>query len=98
MQNTSELLTAGELSVRLNLPVQTIYSLTRQEAIPAYRFGRTVRYDVAEVLASGRGAIPTDRPRQPGDRRPNTGQRQVSKLRAAQLRGAAARRERAVTR
>jgi excisionase family DNA binding protein len=48
MQNPSELLTAGELtagelSVRLNLPLQTIYALTRQVAIPGYRFGRAVQ-------------------------------------------------------
>jgi excisionase family DNA binding protein len=95
MQNPSELLTAGELSVQLNLPLQTIYALTRQEAIPAYRFGRAVRYDLAEVLTSARGAVAPERSRQAADSRPNTGPRQVSKLRAAQLRGAAQRRDRA---
>ncbi len=96
MQNPSELLTAGQLSVKLSLPLQTIYALTRQEAIPAYRFGRAVRYDLAEVLTSARAASATERPRQPADSRPSTGPgREVSKLRAAQLRGAAQRRERA---
>jgi excisionase family DNA binding protein len=43
MRNTSELLTAGELSVRLNLRLQTIYSLTRQQTIPGYRLGRAAQ-------------------------------------------------------
>lgn len=95
MQNTVELLTAAELSVELKLPLQTIYSLTRQGVIPAYRFGRAIRYDLSEVRVSGRGTGETEQPAAPANGRPSSGPRQVSKLRAAQLRGAAQRRERA---
>jgi len=39
------LLTAKELALTLNLPLQRIYELTRRHAIPAVRLFRQYRYD-----------------------------------------------------
>ncbi len=39
------LLTAREVSVALNLPLQRVYELTRRNAIPAVRLFRQYRYD-----------------------------------------------------
>lgn len=39
------LLTAREVSLRLNLPLQRVYELTRRKAIPAVRVFHQYRYD-----------------------------------------------------
>lgn len=95
MQNQKELLTAGQLSAELKIPLQTIYTLTRQDTLPHYRFGRSVRYDLTEVLDASRGSTPGGSQQDvPASRRP-TGSRPTSSLRAAELRGRAQRLERA---
>jgi len=43
------LITAKELAVALNLPLQRVYELTRRHAIPAVRLFRQYRYD-ADVI------------------------------------------------
>ena len=41
-----QLLTARELSVRLNIPLARLYELTRRKAIPVVRLGqRQLRFD-----------------------------------------------------
>ena len=49
---TQELLTAEELAAKLKVPVSWVYEQSRQENIPTHRFGRYVRFDVKEVIAS----------------------------------------------
>jgi len=46
------LMTAQELSESLNLSVRWIYYATRNNMIPFWRFGRQVRFNLEEVLAS----------------------------------------------
>lgn len=43
------LLTASEVSVMLNLPLQRIYDLTRRGAIPAVQIFRQYRYNPAAL-------------------------------------------------
>lgn len=94
MQNHKELITAGELSVELRLPLQTIYALTRQDAIPHYRFGRSVRYDLSEVYARATETTTSGTTRTAtAASRPVTS-RPVSRLREAQRRGNEVRRAR----
>lgn len=45
------LLTAKEVSIKLNIPLQRVYELTRRKAIPAVRVFRQYRYD-PEALAA----------------------------------------------
>ena len=94
MQNPDELLTASELSLRLRMPLQTIYSLTRQGAIPHYRFGRSVRYCPSEVFEAQRNSTPTAAAQRSAPSGRPAGDRPGSRLREAQRRGAAARRGR----
>ncbi len=44
-----ELLTIKELSERINVKESTLYSWANICSIPCYRFGRLLRFDIAEV-------------------------------------------------
>ncbi len=46
------MISADELAAVLNLTVDSVYRLVRRGDIPAYRIGRTVRFDVAQVMAA----------------------------------------------
>jgi excisionase family DNA binding protein len=67
---TERLLTARELGKVLGLKPGTILDRWERKELPGYKFGRAVRFDLDEVLASGRRldaggeapATPTERP------------------------------------
>jgi len=48
----AELLTAEKLAERLKVPLSWVYEQSRQGNIPTHRFGRYIRFDLPEVLAS----------------------------------------------
>ncbi len=53
------LLTIDQLAESLNLSAKTVYRLTKDQGLPAIRFGRSVRYrlpDVENWLKSGAGS------------------------------------------
>jgi excisionase family DNA binding protein len=51
---TDRLLTAKELADFLGLKPGTILDKWERGELPGYRFGRAVRFDLEEVLATGR--------------------------------------------
>ncbi len=67
---SERLLTARELGEVLGLKPGTILDRWERGELPGYKFGRAVRFDVDEVLATGRrpgaggevSATPTERP------------------------------------
>jgi len=48
--------TAAELSAAIKLSTSAIYEAVALGKIPHYRLGRSIRFDLAEVLAALRGA------------------------------------------
>jgi excisionase family DNA binding protein len=56
------LLTAKEVSINLNLPLQRVYELTRRREIPAVRVFRQYRYDPAALVewANSGGVVEHD--------------------------------------
>lgn len=64
---SERLLTARELGEYLGLAPATILDKWERGELPAYKFGRAVRFDLKEVLASGRpdggGETPVTPPR-----------------------------------
>ena len=61
------LLTARELAEHIGLSPATVLDKWERGELPGYKFGRAVRFDLAEVLATGRpdggGATPVTPPR-----------------------------------
>jgi excisionase family DNA binding protein len=51
---SDSLLTARELGAYLHLSPATILDKWERGELPGYKFGRAVRFDLAEVLATGR--------------------------------------------
>jgi len=51
---SDRLLTACELGAHLGLKPATILDKWQRGELPGYKFGRAVRFDLAEVLAMGR--------------------------------------------
>ena len=49
------LLTARELAAYLGLKPATILDKWERGELPGFKFGRAVRFDLEEVLATGRG-------------------------------------------
>ena len=48
----AQLLTSEELADRLRVPLSWVYEQSRMGNIPTYRFGRYIRFNLVEVLAS----------------------------------------------
>lgn len=46
------MISADELAAVLNLTVDSVYRLVRQGVLPAYRVGRTVRFDLDRIEAA----------------------------------------------
>jgi excisionase family DNA binding protein len=64
---TERLLTARELADVIGLKPGTVLDKWERGELPGYKFGRAVRFDLAEVLATGRpdggGETPVTPPR-----------------------------------
>jgi excisionase family DNA binding protein len=64
---TERLLTARELAGYLSLKPDTVLDKWERGELPGYKFGRAVRFDLEEVLATGRpdggGETPVTPPR-----------------------------------
>ncbi|MCB9073740.1 MAG: helix-turn-helix domain-containing protein [Bdellovibrionaceae bacterium] len=55
------LISISELSDALKIPKNTLYQLVHRRAIPHYKIGKALRFDVCEVLTHlQRGASPKD--------------------------------------
>ncbi len=52
---SDRLLTARELGAYLGLSPATILDRWERGELPGFKFGRAVRFDLEEVLATGRG-------------------------------------------
>ena len=52
LQVSVRLATAKEVALILNVPVSWVYERSRIGSIPSRRFGKYVRFDVEEVLAT----------------------------------------------
>jgi excisionase family DNA binding protein len=60
---SEHLLTARELGEHLGLKADTILDKWERGELPGFKFGRAVRFDLDEVLESGRREVPRQRPR-----------------------------------
>jgi excisionase family DNA binding protein len=67
---TDRLLTARELAEFIGLKPGTVLDKFERGELPGFKFGRAVRFDLAEVLATGRpsrgGETPVTPPRPAG--------------------------------
>ena len=54
---SERLLTARELAEHLGLSPATILDQWQRGELPGFKFGRAVRFDLEEVLASGRPSV-----------------------------------------
>ena len=72
MDAGTRLIDAHRLAESLGMPVRTVYGLAARGALPHHRIGRTVRFDLDEVLRTTRSDDP-DRLRSRGPRRSPAG-------------------------
>ncbi|HOD00474.1 MAG TPA: helix-turn-helix domain-containing protein [Myxococcota bacterium] len=54
------MISADELAAVLNLSVDSVYRLVRRGILPAFRVGRTVRFDLDKVAAALAVRTPED--------------------------------------
>lgn len=54
METTPRLRTARQVSDATGVSVRSLYELADKGVIPHYRFGRSIRFDLDEVLAATR--------------------------------------------
>jgi excisionase family DNA binding protein len=62
MSDSNGWITAEELADFLDLPITSVWRLSRDGTIPSYRLGRLMRFDLVEV----RAALKTPAPEQVG--------------------------------
>jgi excisionase family DNA binding protein len=57
LDDARPLLTCDELARELGLSRSHVFELAAERRIPSYRFGRSLRFDLREVLAATRAAV-----------------------------------------
>jgi excisionase family DNA binding protein len=68
---TDRLLTASELAAYLGLKPGTVLDKWERGELPGFKFGRAVRFDLEEVLATGRPGAGGEAPATPRTRPAN---------------------------